>query len=213
MSSGEKKYTVREERLNAASHFAGFLLLVAGMSYLFSRPLATRGPMELAAALFYGISLLFMFGISGLYHSSGNSRWRKIFRELDHCAIYFLITGSYAPLLCKVSPDRTGAIIFALLSGLSVAGSAGRFLNIGGFKKIEIILYIAMGWCCVAIAGKLFRMLSPTSLWLLAAGGICYTAGVVFYVKRREFFHAVWHLFVSAGATLQFFAITGAMNL
>lgn len=213
MSSGEKQYTVREERINAVTHLAGFALLFAGMFYLFSRSLAVSGISGFMASLLYGMSLLFMFGISGLYHSLRSPRGRKIARKLDHCAIYFLITGSYAPLLCRVSPDRTGVIIFSLLSVLSLIGCAGNFFDIRSFKKFEIILYIIMGWCCVSIAGKLIRTLPATLLWLLASGGVSYTAGVIFYVKRREFSHAIWHLFVLAGAALQFFAITGAMNL
>ena len=70
-----------------------------------------------------------------------------------------------------------------------------------------------MGWCCVAIAGKLIRQLPGKLLWLLLAGGIAYTAGIAAYIKRREFSHAIWHLFVLAGAALQFFAIAGALNL
>ena len=213
MSPGEKQYTVREERLNAMTHFAGFALLLPGMFHLFSHVLPGVGIYRHIAYTFYGASLLFMFGISGLYHSLRNPRGRKIARKLDHCAIYFLISGSYAPLLCRVSPDRTGVIIFSLLAGLSLIGCAGHFFDIRSFKKFEIILYIAMGWCCIAIAGKLFRMLPGSSLWMLAAGGICYTVGVIFYVNRREFSHAIWHLFVSAGAALQFFAITGMFSL
>lgn len=213
MHSGEKIYTAREERLNAATHYAGFAALIAGMFYLFSRPLATAEPLALAASLFYGASLLFMFGASGIYHSIKNPVRRRIAQTFDHCAIYFLITGSYAPLLYRVSPDVTGAAIFGILMTLSFAGSIGRFMNFRGFKKIEIILYIIMGWCCVAIAGKMIRQLPPVSLWLLLSGGIAYTAGVAAYLKRREFSHAVWHLFVSAGAGLQFFAITRALDL
>ena len=213
MSSGEKKYTAREERLNAATHFAGLVLLIAGMFYLFSRPLATSNNLGLASAIFYGASLLFMFAVSGIYHSTKELRWRKTAQIFDHCAIYFLITGSYAPLLYRVSPDRTGAVIFGTLAALSASGCAGRLLNIRNFKKVEIILYIVMGWCCVAISGKLIRQLPPLSLWLLLAGGIAYTAGVVLYLKKREFYHAVWHLFVLAGAGLQFFAITRALDL
>jgi hemolysin III len=104
-------------------------------------------------------------------------------------------------------------VIFGLLAVLSVTGTAGRFFNIAGFRRIEIALYIIMGWCCVAIAGKLISNLPPLSLWLLLAGGISYTAGVAVYLTRREFFHAIWHLFVLCGAGLQFFAVTAAMDL
>ena len=213
MAETEKIYTPREEFINAATHFAGSLASLAGIFYILQRTMVKSSAPGLAAGLFYGISLVFMFGCSGLYHSCKNAERRKFLRQLDHCAIFFLITGSYAPLLYSVSRDLTGLIIFILLVVLSVAGTVGRFLHWRSLRKIEIILYIVMGWCCVAIAGKLINQLPARLLWLLLAGGIAYTAGVGAYVKRREFSHAVWHLFVLAGAVLQFLAITGALDL
>lgn len=213
MSSGEKNYTAREEFFNAATHYAGVAAVIGGIFYLFSKPQATGNTVLTAANIFYSFSLILMFAASGTYHSVRSSGMRKIFRQLDHAAIYFLITGTYAPLLALVSPDRTGVVIFSILALLSLAGTAGRFFNLPGFKKVEIALYIIMGWCCVAIAGKIIRELPVSSLRLLLSGGIAYTVGVAAYLNRREFFHALWHLFVLAGAVMQFFAITGALDL
>ena len=208
-----KKYTPREEFFNTATHLAGALASAAGIFYLLQCRMVKNEAWGMAAGVFYGASLIFMFGGSALYHACTRPELRKKLRQLDHSAIYFLITGSYAPLLYSVSRDLTGLIIFILLVLVSIAGTAGRFFNWQSFHKIEIVLYIIMGWCCVAIAGKLIRHLPSSLLWLLLSGGIAYTAGVAAYVKRREFSHAIWHLFVLAGAALQFFAIAGALNL
>ena len=213
MAESEKSYTPREEILNTATHFAGLLAAAAGIFYLLQCRMVKNEVWGMAAGIFYGISLIFMFGCSAFYHASKNAEKRKFLRQLDHCAIFFLITGSYAPLLYSVSRDLTGMIIFILLLLFSGAGMVGRFLHWHSLRKIEIILYVIMGWCCVAITGKLIRQLPGISLWLLLAGGIAYTAGIAAYVKCREFSHAVWHLFVLAGAALQFFAIAGALNL
>lgn len=213
MAEVEKSYTPREEFLNTASHLTGVIFSVAGIFYLLQCRMVKGEALGMAAGLFYGASLIFMFGCSALYHSCTRPELRKKLRQLDHSAIYFLITGSYAGLLYVVSRDLTGIVIFALLVLLSILGTAGRFFNWQSFRKIEIVLYVIMGWCCVAIAGKLIRHLPSSLLWLLLSGGIAYTAGIAAYVKRREFSHAVWHLFVLAGAGLQFFAIAGALNL
>ncbi|MBO5821600.1 MAG: hemolysin III family protein [Lentisphaeria bacterium] len=213
MAETEKKYTPREEFINAATHFAGCLASLGGIFYILQCKMVKAGALGLAAGLFYGISLVFMFGCSGLYHSCKDVERRKFLRQLDHCAIFFLITGSYAPLLYSVSRDLTGLIIFILLAVLSIAGTVGRFLNWRSLRKIEIVLYVIMGWCCVAIAGKLINQLPSRLLWLLLGGGIAYTGGIAAYIKRREFSHAFWHLFVLAGAALQFLAITGALDL
>ena len=213
MAEIEKTYTSREEFINAATHFAGSAASLAGIFYILQCKMVKESAAGLAAGLFYGISLVFMFGCSGFYHSCKNVERRKFLRQLDHCAIFFLITGSYAPLLYSVSRDLTGLVIFILLVVLSVAGTVGRFLHWHALRKIEIALYVIMGWCCAAIGGKLINQLPPRLLWLLFAGGIAYTAGIAAYIKRREFSHAVWHLFVLAGAALQFLAITGALDL
>lgn len=213
MAETEKKYTPREEFINAATHFAGCLASLGGIFYILQCKMVKAGALGLAVGLFYGISLVFMFGCSGLYHSCKDVERRKFLRQLDHCAIFFLITGSYAPLLYSVSRDLTGLIIFILLAVLSIAGTVGRFLNWRSLRKIEIVLYVIMGWCCVAIAGKLINQLPSRLLWLLLGGGIAYTGGIAAYIKRREFSHAFWHLFVLAGAALQFLAITGALDL
>lgn len=209
----EKSYTPREELWNVATHVAGTVAAIGGGWLIFNCQQVKTNHLALAAGIFYWMTLIFMFGASALYHAVKGTEFKKTARKLDHCAIYFLITGSYAPVLYAVSPDRTGAVIFGILLLLSVAGSAGKFFAGQKFHKLELALYIVMGWCAVFIAGKVFRELPETSLWLLFGGGIAYTAGVAAYVSRREFSHAVWHLFVLAGAALQFFAITGALDL
>ena len=213
MAGIEKKYTPREEFINAVTHAIGSLLSVAGIFYILQCNMVKNQAWGMAAGVFYVASLIFMFSCSALYHSCTDSERRKFLRQLDHCAIFFLITGSYAPLLYSVSRDLTGVVIFILLVLLSIAGTLGRFLHWQSLRKIEIVLYVIMGWCCVAIGGKLIRQLPATLLWLLLGGGIAYTAGIAAYIKRREFSHAIWHLFVLAGAALQFFAIAGALNL
>ena len=206
-------YTRGEEIFNMVTHIVGGGFGVIALATCVVKAFLVGNAYDIVSAFIYGFAMIILYTMSSVYHGLIPPLAKKVMQILDHCAIYFLITGSYAPLLCRVSPDLTGVIIFSLLTGLSLVGCTGHFCNIRSFKKFEIILYIAMGWCCIAIAGKLFRMLPAASLWMLAAGGVCYTVGVVFYVNRREFSHAIWHLFVSAGAALQFFAITGMMNL
>lgn len=211
--SEHKEYTPREERLNAFSHWAGVVLFLAGIIPVLKTSAVRRDPLALAGGIFYCFTLLMMFGCSAVYHTVRSAELKKLTRKLDHCAIYFLITGSYAPVLYVSSRDLTGGIIFGVLLGLSILGTVGKFLAGHRFHKIEVGLYIIMGWCAVFIAGKVIRQLPPSSLWLLLGGGIAYTSGVAAYLSRREFSHAVWHIFVLAGAILQFFAITAALNL
>ena len=209
----EKVYTSREEVLNVASHALGALAALAGSWIIFHCRRVQSDPLALAAGIFYLGTLVFMFGCSSLYHLVKDQKRKQVMRKLDHCAIYFLIAGSYAPVLYTASKDVTGAVIFGILLLLSATGSIGKFIAGHKFHKLEVALYIVMGWCAVFIAKKVIRELPPVSLWLLLSGGIAYTAGVAAYVSRKEFSHAVWHIFVSCGAALQFFAISRALDL
>ena len=213
MAETSKVYSQREELLNVVIHGVGVVGAIAGIIRLLMCRQPLNSALMMAAALFYGVSLLQMFAVSTCYHNSVAPKTRQFFRHLDHCSIYFLITGSYAPLLCMFARNITGVVIFSLLISGSVAGCAARIAGFKYLRKLEITLYIIMGWCCVSIAGNLIRGMTMPQLVLLLSGGISYTAGVVFYVKKREFCHAIWHIFVLAGAALQFFAISGVLDL
>ena len=54
----------------------------------------------------------------------------------------------------------------------------------------------------------LYRELNTLGFTFLAAGGVSYTVGAVFYAwKSLKWSHTVWHLFVLAGSLLHFFSI------
>ena len=208
-----KVYSRHEEILNAATHFAGIIASVAGTVYMLMCRQILNSALTMAAVLFYGMSLVVMFSVSTVYHSTTSPEKRQFWQHFDHCAIYFLISGSYAPLLCMVARDIAGGVIFTLLIIGSITGCAARIAGFRYLRKLEIFLYVIMGWCCVAIAGKLIDRLPELSLWLLLVGGVAYTGGIFFYVRRQNFCHAIWHVFVLAGAALQFFAISTALDL
>ena len=154
-----------------------------------------------------------MFGASGFYHLC-KDQWLKILaRKFDHSAIYLLITGTYAPLITGAVKTKGGYITLALLCGLTLFGIFAKILFANKFHFIEVAIYLAMGWACVFIAPDLISSMTSNGLLLLLYGGIAYTGGVIFYVIHREFFHAIWHLFVLAGAIFQFFAILTIGNI
>lgn len=213
MSEKLKIYTPREELLSALSHLTGVVLAVAGAFPLWQLALAKGETYFTAGIIFYWLSLLAMFGASSFYHFCKDKWWKVLARKFDHCAIYLLITGTYAPLLTGAVKNSAGYIILLSLVALTLLGIAGKIFFANKFHYLEVIIYIAMGWACVFIAKDLLNTLTKDGLLLLLYGGIAYTGGVVFYVIRREFFHALWHIFVLAGAILQFFAILSIRNI
>lgn len=207
MAEKLKHYTEREELLNAWTHIAGVLLGIAGTIPLYGLIKTVGTAAFTAGVIFYWISILTMFGASSYYHLC-RSQWHKLLaRKFDHCAIYLLITGTYAPLITGVVKTLPGYIILWSLVGLTFLGILGKCFVANKLHHLEVIIYIAMGWACILIIGNLISGMTPVGLWLLISGGVAYTGGVVFYVIHKEFFHALWHIFVLAGAILQYFAI------
>jgi hemolysin III len=207
MAEKIKTYTPREERLNALSHIAGVLFAFAVIYPLYKLCVKVDSRIFTAGVIFYWFAFLAMFGASSFYHLC-KDQWRKILaRKFDHSAIYLLITGTYAPLITGAVRTPGGYAVMVTLCVLTFLGIAGKIFFANKFHFLEVIIYVAMGWACVFIAGDLLASMSKDGLWLLLYGGIAYTGGVVFYVVRKEFFHALWHVFVLLGAVLQFFSI------
>ncbi len=207
MAEKLKHYTPREERLNAWSHIAGVFFGLAAAFPLYKLCVKNGSASFTAGVIFYWLSFLAMFGASSFYHLC-KDQWTKILaRKFDHSAIYLLITGTYAPLITGAVKSTGGYIILFTLCVLTLVGIFGKILFANKFHYLEVIIYVAMGWACVFIAKDLLSTMSGQGLLLLLYGGITYTGGVIFYVIHREFFHAVWHLFVLGGAIFQFFAI------
>jgi hemolysin III len=213
MTEKLKHYTPREERLSAYSHLAGVLLTLIAAIPLYRLAENYGCPFFSAGTAFYWLSLLAMFSASAVYHLYTNQWHKVIARKFDHCAIYLLITGTYAPLITGTVRNQAGYIVLTALIGLTIAGIAGKYLFANKFHYLEVVIYILMGWACVFIAGDLIDTMPHRGLLLLTTGGITYTSGVIFYAIHREFFHAIWHFFVLAGAILQFFAILTLGNI
>ena len=139
-------------------------------------------------------------------------RSKGVFRIFDHCTIFLLIAGTYTPY-CMIALNGTALGLITLIVEW-VCAVAGIIMNAVAMnkkavKRISMALYLIMGWLAVLGFGKLYGMISTASLWLLLAGGIVYTAGIVFYAygKRVRYFHSVWHLFDIAGTALQFASV------
>ena len=207
MAEKIKVYTPREEKLNAATHIAGIIFGVWAVFPLFK--LACRGgslPFTIGI-IFYWLAFLAMFGASSFYHLC-RSAWSKVLaRKFDHSAIYLLITGTYAPLITGAVKTTAGYVVLITLCILTLLGIFGKIFFANKFHLLEVVIYVAMGWACVFIAKDLLASMTGNGLRLLLYGGIAYTGGVVFYVIRKEFFHALWHVFVLIGAIFQFFSI------
>jgi hemolysin III len=166
------------------------------------------GVAEIVGASIFGATMVWVYFTSTLYHALPRNRAKRVFRILDHGAIFLLIAGTYSPFTLGPLRGAWGWTLFGSVWSLALAGVV--FKTVGGvrYPKLSTSLYIAMGWL-VVVAIEPLRLSVPTSglFWLLA-GGIAYTAGVAFFAPRRlRYSHFVWHLFVIAGTACHFAAV------
>lgn len=207
--AGVAQYTVGEEIANAVTHGVAALLSIAGLAVLVAFAVLYSGsPKVVAAVSIFGASMVFLYTASTLYHSIPNPRAKKVLQYLDHSMIYVLIAGSYTPFCLITLQGYTGIALLCAVWLIAIAGISLQAVLLHKADWINCLLYLSMGWLAVFVVDPLVSTLDSTGLALLVAGGLAYTVGVVFYIfERIPFSHAIWHTFVFAGTTLQFFSV------
>lgn len=207
--AGVAQYTVGEEIANAITHGVAALLSIAGLAVLVAFAVLYSGsPKVVAAVSIFGASMVFLYTASTLYHSIPNPRAKKVLQYLDHSMIYVLIAGSYTPFCLITLQGYTGIALLCAVWLIAIAGISLQAVLLHKADWINCLLYLSMGWLAVFVIDPLVSTLDSTGLALLVAGGLAYTVGVVFYIfERIPFSHAIWHTFVFAGTTLQFFSV------
>ncbi len=196
------------ERFNAYTHLVGALLALAGAVVLVVLGAMKQDAWKIVSFAIYGASLFILYSASTLYHST-RGRLKAFFRKLDHTAIYLLIAGSYAPFTLVTLRGLWGWWLFGVIWGLALLGILQEFWLGKRTRVLSLILYVLMGWIALVAAMPLVDSLSLAGFAWLAAGGLAYTAGIVFYAYDKKFthWHGIWHLFVIAGSALHYCAI------
>ncbi len=206
--SKKRPYTLGEEVANSVTHGVGLALSVAALALLVVFAVTGGSAWKLAAAIVYGVALILEFAASTLYHAFPQPRVKHVFKVLDHAGIYLLIAGTYTPFLLVTLRGRGLWWMFVVIWGLALAGIGAEAFWVYRPRWLSALVYLGMGWIVVAALGPLTAALAPAGVWLLAAGGLAYTLGTIFYVlKRVPYMHAVWHLFVLGGAVCHFLAV------
>ncbi|MGV6832353.1 MAG: PAQR family membrane homeostasis protein TrhA [bacterium] len=199
--------TKTEEFWNTATHALGAILGVVGLVLLIIKSDHEQS-WSLLSVLIYGISVITLFTSSTLYHAFTDEKKKHFFRILDHINIYFLIAGSYTPVLLLLLIESKGIPLLCAVWGIALFGLILKLFFTGKFEIFSTLLYLIMGWLIVFDFSALKVTLTEGGVWLLYAGGISYTVGILFYViEKIPFNHVIWHLFVLAGAIFHFFMI------
>jgi hemolysin III len=197
-----------EEIANSLTHGAGLVASVIGMVFLVIVAHGQADFTKLIVGTVYGSSLVLLYLASTLYHSFHEPELKHKLKIFDHAAIYVLIAGSYTPFTLFVIKGTWGITMLAIIWALAIAGVVFKLFFVQRFKIFSTILYLTMGWLALFAIQPLFQNLPNEGLFLLVAGGLFYSIGVVFFLwEKLPFSHAIWHLFVLGGSVCHFFAV------
>ncbi len=196
------------ERFNAISHLAGALLALAGSVVLVVLASLDGDPFKIVGVSVYGLTLVLLYTFSTLYHSV-RGPYKNLFQKLDHHSIYLLIAGSYTPFCLVSLQGAWGWSLLGVVWGLALIGILQELFPSKGERILSVVIYIVMGWAALAALMPLMRALGTEGFAWLAAGGVFYTVGIIFYVidTRMRHAHGIWHLFVVAGSAAHYFTI------
>ncbi len=202
------KYSKAEEIMNAVTHGIGIALSIAGLVILVVFAAIYGDAWKVVSSAIYGASMIVLYTASTLYHSFSKTKAAKKLNMFDHISIYYLIAGSYTPFMLVNLRGAWGWSIFGVIWACAITGTILKIIYGNNFRKISTIIYLAMGWMILIAIYPFVKNVEPGGVILLAAGGLSYSFGVIFYKwKSLPFNHAIWHLFVLAGTVLQFFAV------
>lgn len=210
--------TIREPG-SAITHFIAMMLAIFASVPLLVKSGVDAGDICFLAMGIFIFSMILLYGASATYHAVNVSAGAlQIFRKIDHMMIFVMIAGSYTPVCLIVLGGRMGMILLLLVWGIAVMGMGINLFWITCPKWFSSLIYIALGWVCVFVFGRLWEVLSVSAfLWLLA-GGIVYTIGGVIYALKLPLFnrkhshfgsHEIFHLFVMGGSICHFIFMYG----
>ena len=198
-----------EEIANSISHGIGLIAALAGTPFLVMQAVRRGDAGFIVGASIFAATMVLLYLASTLYHSLPAGKAKRVFRVIEHSAIFLLIAGTYTPFTLGVLRGGWGWTLLGLVWGLALAGVTLKIFDRMSHPIISTGLYLLMGWLIVIAADPMLVRVPLSGLLWLVAGGVAYTAGVAFFVTdaRLRYGHFIWHLFVMAGTACHYFAV------
>jgi hemolysin III len=207
-------YSLPERIADGVVHGIGILLGLCAGGALLALALAEATPGQFAALAFYILSLLTVLSVSLAYNMWPISPIKRLLARFDQAAIFLFIAGTYTPFLALIAHTPAGVLLAVLVWAASIIGIALKLIVPERFGRLAIFLYLGIGWSGVLAFQHLAAALPSSTLWLLLAGGLAYSFGIVFHLWEKLLFqNALWHSFVVAGAGLHLWAVFDCMVL
>jgi hemolysin III len=204
----ERVQSRREEIANSVSSGIGLLAIIAGIPFLLGSAIQHGSKFSLAGAIIFAATMVLLYLSSTIYHALTLTKMKRLFRLFDHSAIFLLIAGTYTPFALGALRGVWGWTLFSLVWILAILGIGFKALGGLQYRWLSTCLYVGMGWIAVFAIRAFWLHIPLEGLLWIAAGGLAYSAGVVFYLaKRIRYGHFIWHLFVAAGTACHFCAV------
>lgn len=205
-------YTKGEEIMNMVTHIVGGALGILALVLCVLRSTITGGAMDVVGCAIYGGTMVALYAVSSVYHGLHHIMAKKVMQVIDHCTIYFLIAGTYTPILLSAFVPVNPLLGWGLLAaqwGLCATAATLTAIDLKKYNAFSMICYIGMGWMILLFLPQAMDLLTMQGFMLLLGGGIAYTVGAVLYGigSKIHWMHSVFHIFVVLGSLLQFLAI------
>lgn len=205
-------YSKGEEIMNMVTHIVGGALGVVVLILCVIRAAVRGGWVDVMGAVIYGVSMITLYTMSSVYHGLRPGTAKKVMQVLDHCTIYFLIAGTYTPIvLTALRPvyPMLGWGLFAFEWAMAALGASLNAVDLKKYRVFSMCCYIGMGWAVILSVRKVIERLGIGGFVYLLLGGIAFTVGAVLYGvgAKKHWMHSVFHIFVVIGTLLQFVAI------
>ena len=202
-----KKYSLGEEIFSSVSHGVGALMAIAATVLVIVFAAIKHNVMGVVGGSIYGGTMIVLYTMSTLYHSLTNPTAKKVFRVFDHCSIFLLIAGTYTPYcLCTLWGHGGLGILIAIWT-CAILGIILNAIALDRFKTLSLIFYVIMGVAIIFKLPTLIKLMPLGGLVFMCTAGAVYILGIIFYLWKVKYMHAIWHLFVLAGSICFFFSI------
>jgi hemolysin III len=208
LAAEERLQSRREEIANSVSSGVGLIAIIGGIPFLLSSAIQHGSEFSLAGVIIFAATMVALYLSSTIYHALPRTKIKRLFRLFDHSAIFLLIAGTYTPFALGALRGVWGWTLFSLVWCLAILGIGFKALGGLQYRWLSTCLYVGMGWMAVFAIRQFWLHIPLEGLLWIAAGGLAYTAGVVFYLaKQVRYSHFIWHLFVFAGTACHFCAV------
>lgn len=206
------------EAFNFYSHLAGMVAAVVGTVFLVMA--ATGSASMIVTALVYGLSIIFLFSASSLYHAFKKQENELSFwRKMDRLAIFFMIAGSYTPVCYFFLDDNWRLPMIAIQWGLVAFGVCSQLFFPRAPRMIYAVIFLIMGWMLVFPMQQIIDSMSAHQVTLLFTGGVAFTLGAIVYAIKKPLmlpgifsFHELFHVMVLVGGGCHYAMIYSAFS-